>query len=61
MNETLDEKQEDEHVHIVESMEMCILCTSIHTMYITFVYTYMCMCIIVCTKCWEVKCNSTLL
>lgn len=63
MNETLDEKQEDEYVHIVESMEMCILCTNIHTMYITFVYTYtyMCMCIIACTKCWEVKCNSTLL
>jgi hypothetical protein len=27
MNETLDEKQEDEHVHIVESIEICILCT----------------------------------
>jgi hypothetical protein len=42
MNETLDEKQEDDHVHIIESMEMCILCTSIHTVYITPVYTYMC-------------------
>jgi hypothetical protein len=48
MNETLDEKQEEQHVHIVESMEMCILCT--YCVHYTCIYVYVYVYISVCTS-----------
>jgi hypothetical protein len=48
MNETLDEKQEDEHVHIVESMEMCIYCVLVYILCTLHLYIRIRVCVYKC-------------